>query len=203
MKLLTNRRLVRFADVGTENSIISFSPYCFCITEDDSLIVYLWSSNLYQMYGGYQNRIMWMNTDGIMTKSFYFNDKTWNQPCSIQNLESGICVLYRIDNNSNLHGIDLIDATSKTYNKLLDFKGVYGSNPKQNFECEGICVDKAHNIFVSDVRHHSVYILDKHLKYKHTLFNAKNGLDTPAAIGLLNDYIWVADGNNIYIFHNT
>ncbi|CAC5374871.1 unnamed protein product [Mytilus coruscus] len=58
MKLLPNRRLVRFAGVGSKHPPYSYSPYCFCITEDDSLIIYLWSKTNYEMYGCYHNRII-------------------------------------------------------------------------------------------------------------------------------------------------
>lgn len=45
-----------------------------------------------------------------------------------------------------------------------------------------------------------MYVRDKELKYKKTLFGAIDGLDQPAAIGILNDYIWVADVNLIFVF---
>lgn len=73
-------------------------------------------------------------------------------------------------------------------------------NPQRNFECGGMCADNAGNILVSDHRHHSVYVLDKELKYKSKLYDSKNGLDKPTAISLLKDHIWVADGNQIFIF---
>lgn len=47
-----------------------------------------------------------------------------------------------------------------------------------------MCVDKAGTVMISEYRHHSVYMVDKDLKYKKTLLDAKNGLDKPAAIGI-------------------
>ncbi|VDH99943.1 Hypothetical predicted protein [Mytilus galloprovincialis] len=194
MKLLPNRRLVRFADVG------SYSPYCICI-RDDIIVIYIWSVTV--KFNEYNNRnhVIWMNTDGIVTKRSLFSEIGWKRPCSIQNLESGLCVLYCLNCETTLHSIELLDAKSDKCDKLYCFKGIYGFNPQKNFECKGICVDKAGNILVSDYRHHSVYVLDKELKYKKTLFDARNGLDKPAAICIFNNHLWVADGNQIFIFN--
>ncbi|XP_071137121.1 uncharacterized protein [Mytilus edulis] len=199
MKLLPNRKLVRFADVGTINNF----PYCICI-RDNIVVIYLWyvtGSNQYG-YACYtsRNNIIWMNTDGIVTKSLPFSESGRTRPCSIQNLESGLCVLYRLDIEPYLHSIELLEVKSDKCNKLYGFKGIYGMNPKRNFECGGMCADNAGNILVSDYRHHSVYVLDKELKYKSKLYDSKNELDKPTAISLLNDHIWVADGNQIFIF---
>ncbi|XP_052087359.1 uncharacterized protein LOC127724435 [Mytilus californianus] len=201
MKLLPNRRLVRFADVGIMCTYIRCNPYCICI-KDDIVVTYNWSITGGKHYG-YTccNHIIWMNTDGIVTERSLFSNSVWKRPCSIQNLESGVCVLYRVDNESNLHCIELLEAKSDKCNKLYCFKGIYGFNPEKNFECKGMCVDKAGNTLVSDYRHHSVYVLDKELKYKKTLFDARNGLDKPAAIGVFNNHLWVADGNQIFIFN--
>ncbi|CAC5412111.1 unnamed protein product [Mytilus coruscus] len=196
MKLLPNRRLVRFADVGT----ISYSPYCICI-RDDIVVIYSWSvtgNNQYNYTS--KNHIIWMNTDGIVTKRSLFSESVWKRPCSIHNLESGLCVLYRVNTEYKLHSIELLEAKSDKCNKLYAFKGIYGLNPQRNFECGGMCVDNTGNILVSDYRHHSVYVLDKELKYKNRLFDSKNGLDKQTVISLLNDHIWVADGNQIFIF---
>ncbi|CAC5361610.1 unnamed protein product [Mytilus coruscus] len=196
MKLLPNKRLVRFADVG------SYSPDCICI-RDDIIVIYIWSVTVkYNEYNS-RNHIIWMNTDGIVTKRSLFSEIGWKRPCSIHSLESGLCVLYRVNANHNLHAIELLEAKSDKCNKLYAFNGIYGLNPQKNFECGGMCVDKAGNILVSDYRHHSVYILDKELRYKNKLFDSKNGLDKQTVISLLNEHIWVADGNQIFIFKYT
>ncbi|VDI12814.1 Hypothetical predicted protein [Mytilus galloprovincialis] len=195
MKLLPNKRLVRFADVG------SYSPYCICI-RDDIVVIYISTvtgNNIYDYIS--KSHIIWMNTDGIVNKRSLFSERVWKRPCSIQNLESGVYVLYRVDNESNLYSIELLEAKSDKCNKLGCFKGIFGFNPEKNFECKGMCVDKAGNIIVSDYRHHSVYLLDKELKYKKTLFDARNGLDKPAAICMFNNHLWVADENQIFIFN--
>lgn len=48
---------------------------------------------------------------------------------------------------------------------------------------------------------HSVFMLDKDLKYKKTLIDSRDGLDKPAAIARLNNKMWIADGNKIWIFN--
>ncbi|CAC5361596.1 unnamed protein product [Mytilus coruscus] len=201
MKLLPNRRLVRFADVGIMYTYPSYNPYCICL-KDDIIVTYNWSTTGNKTHGyTSRNHIIWMNTNGIVTESSLFSKNVWKQPCSVQNLESGVCVLYRADYESNLCSIELLEAKSDKCNQLYCFKGIFGLTPHRNFECKGICVDKAGNIIVSDYRHHSVYILDKELKYKKTLFDARNGLDKPAAICVFNNHLWVADGNQIFIFN--
>lgn len=62
-----------------------------------------------------------------------------------------------------------------------------------------MCVDKAYNITVSDYRQRSEYVLDKMLRYKKTLFDARYGLDKPAFIDMSNNHLWVSDGNQIFI----
>ncbi|XP_071137119.1 uncharacterized protein [Mytilus edulis] len=196
MKLLPNRKLVRFADVGS----INYFPYCICI-RDEIVVIYLWNvKEIVQNVYTSNNHIIWMNTDGIVTKSSLFAEIGWKRPCSIHNLESGLCVLYHVKCESSLHSIELIEAKGEKYDILYRFKGIYGLNPERNFECKGMCTDNSRNILVSDHRHHSVYVLDKQLKYKKTLFDARNGLDKPAAISLLHDQLWVADGNQMVIF---
>ncbi|XP_063404295.1 uncharacterized protein LOC134687767 [Mytilus trossulus] len=196
MKLLPNRRLVRFSNVDT----VSYYPNCICI-RDEIVVIYLW--NVKEIFkDGYisNSHVIWMNTDGIVAKRSIFSEGGWKKPCSIQNLESSLCVLYRVKCESTLHSIELIEAKPGKCDMLYRFKGIYGLNPERNFECKGMCADKSRNILVSDHRHHSVYVLDKELKYKKTLFDARNGHDKPAAISLLNDQLWVADGNQMFIF---
>ncbi|XP_063404292.1 uncharacterized protein LOC134687764 [Mytilus trossulus] len=201
MKLLPNRRLVRFADVGIMYTYPSYNPYCICL-KDDIIVTYNWSTTGNKTHGyTSRNNIIWMNTDGIVTERSLFSKSGWKRPCSVQNLESGVCVLYCADFESNLHSIELLEAKSDKCNKLYCFKGIFELTPHRNFECKGICVDKAGNIIVSDYRHHSVYVLDKELKYKKTLFDARNGLDKPAAICVFNNHLWVADGNQVFIFN--
>lgn len=77
---------------------------------------------------------------------------------------------------------------------------MFGYQPFLHFQCHGIYFAKDFNITISDFYHHRVYVLDKELKYKKTLFGAIDGLDQPAAIGILNDYIWVASVNKIFVF---
>ncbi|XP_071137124.1 uncharacterized protein [Mytilus edulis] len=192
MKLLPNRKLVSFADVGT----INYFPYCICI-KNNIVVIYLW-----HVANGYtsRNHIIWMNTDGIVTKSSLFSESGRRRPCAIQNLELGLCVLHRFNIGPNFHSLELLEAKSDKCNTLYVFTGIYGMNPQRNFECGGMCADNAGNILVSDHRHHSVYVLDKELKYKNKLYDSKNGLEKPTAISLWNDHIWVADGNQIFIF---
>ncbi|CAG2247270.1 unnamed protein product [Mytilus edulis] len=201
MKLLLNRRLVRFADVGIMSTNPSYNPYCIGI-KDDMVVTYSGSITGSKQYGyTCWNHIIRMNTDGIVTARSLFSKRVWKRPCSIQNFESGMCVLYRVDTESILHSIELLEAKSDECNKLYGFNGIYGYNPERNFECGGICADKAGNILVSDHRHHSVYVLNKMLVYKKTLYDARNGLDKPASIGVFNNHLWVADGNQIFIFN--
>ncbi|VDI79124.1 Hypothetical predicted protein [Mytilus galloprovincialis] len=197
MKLLPNRKLVRFADVSTINY---YFPYCICI-RDNIVVIYLWYAAGSNQYGyASRNNIIWMNTDGIVTKSTSFSESGRKRPCSIQNLELGLCVSYRFNSEPYLYSIELLDAKSDKCIKLYVFTGIYGMNQQRNFECGGMCADNAGNILVSDHRHHSVYVLDKELKYKNKLYDSKNELDKPTAISLLKDHIWVADGNQIFIF---
>ncbi|CAG2247250.1 unnamed protein product [Mytilus edulis] len=74
MKLLPNRRLVRFADVG------SYSPYCICI-RDDIIVIYIWSVTV--KFNEYNNRnhVIWMNTEEIVTKRSLFLEIGWKRPC--------------------------------------------------------------------------------------------------------------------------
>ncbi|CAG2247230.1 unnamed protein product [Mytilus edulis] len=81
MKLLPNRRLVRFADVG-------YNPYCICI-RDDIVVIYMWNQLDYTN----KNHIIWMNTDGIVTKRSSFTRCNWMRPCSVQHLDSGVCLI--------------------------------------------------------------------------------------------------------------
>ncbi|CAC5391992.1 unnamed protein product [Mytilus coruscus] len=195
MKLLLNKRLVRFADIG------SYSPHCACI-RDDMIVIYISSvtgNNLYDYIS--KSHIIWLNTDGIIIKRSLFSDSVWKRPCSIHSLESGLCVLYRANANHYFHSIELLDAKSDKCNKLFAFNGIYGLNRQKNFKCGGMCADKAGNIFVSYYRHQSVYVLDKNMKYKKTLFDARNGMDKPAAIGMFINHLWVADENQIFIFN--
>ncbi|XP_063404290.1 uncharacterized protein LOC134687763 [Mytilus trossulus] len=194
MKLLPNRKLVSFADVGT----INYFPYCISI-RDNIVVIYLWYLSHQNGFIS-RNNIIWMNTDGIVTKSSLFSESGRRRPCSIQNLELGLCVLHRFNIGPNFHSLELLDAKSDKCNILYVFTGIYGMNPQKNFECRGMCADNAGNMLVSDHRHHSVYVLDKELKYKNKLYDSKNGLDKTRAINLLNDLIWVADGNQIFIF---
>ncbi|CAG2247227.1 unnamed protein product [Mytilus edulis] len=194
MKLLPNRRLVRFADVGT----MDYHPRCMCI-RNDIVIIYIWCVTVNEKnVHTSKSHIIWMNTDGILTKRLSFSERIWKLPSFIQSLESGVCVLYC--ENCTLYFIDLLDAKSDKCDKLYRFKGIYGLNPEKNFDCTGMCTDQSGNLLVSDHRHHSVYVLDKELKYIKTLFDARNGLDKPAAINIFNDQIWVSDGNQMYIF---
>lgn len=41
----------------------------------------------------------------------------------------------------------------------------------------------------------NVFALDKGFKYKNTLFDFIIGLNKPAAIGVLNERVWITDGN--------
>ncbi|CAC5424038.1 unnamed protein product [Mytilus coruscus] len=135
MKLLTNKRLVRFADVG------SYSPYCICI-RDDIVVIYISTvtgNNIYDYIS--KSHIIWMNTDGIVTKRSLFSERVWKRPCSIQNLESGVYVLYRVDNESNLYSIELLEAKSDKCNKLNCLKGYMGSIQRRTLnvkECASI-----------------------------------------------------------------
>ncbi|VDI38408.1 Hypothetical predicted protein [Mytilus galloprovincialis] len=196
MKLLSDRRQVRFANIGSH----SRTPHCFCITADDLLVVYL-ISYFGKPWYEYKNYIIWMDIDGIVRDKASFSRNTFQKPCNIQILESYICVLYCKGVRSNLHCIELLEKKMDTYNSIKSFSGIYGLDAWDHFQSHGMCVNKADNVIISDFRHHSVYMVDKDLKYKKTLLDAKNGLDKPAAIEILNDHIWIADGNRIFIFN--
>ncbi|CAC5413522.1 unnamed protein product [Mytilus coruscus] len=196
MKLLTDRRQVRFANIGRPGR----KPHCFCISEDDLLVVYL-VSYFGKPWYEFINYFIWMNTDGIVTDQASFSKSTFQKPCRIQILESYLCVLYCEGNTSDLHRIELLEKKSDTYNSVKIFSGIYGFDAWEHFQSIEMCVYKDGNIIISDFRHHSVYMVDKDLKYKNTLLDARNGFDKPAAIGIFNDHMWIADGNQIFIFN--
>lgn len=196
MKLLPNKRLVRFANVGTYDRL----PYCCCICKDNSIVIHLLSSS-YNENGIYTYFVVRMNTDGIVISEQILYKTISRQPSVIQSMSnSSVCVLYRLNNYSNLHHIEILEGKLKILRIINHFNGIYGHETHNHFECNGMCVNKDDNILISDKRHHSVYVLDKELQFKKTLFDARNGLNEPAAIGLFNDFIWVADGNQIFIF---
>ncbi|VDI19466.1 Hypothetical predicted protein [Mytilus galloprovincialis] len=193
MKLLENRRLVRFANVGCSNML----PYCFCNSTEDTLSVYLISDTKYQQ--GYRNWVVQLNEDGIVSKTFNFYTYYMKKPCLMQNVDSDLCVLYpRYSYIGNLHFINLLNNKCE---KIQSFKGILGYDPSDHFECYGLCTNNK-DIFVSDLRHHSIYILGKKdLEYKRCVVDARNGLDTPTAVAILNDILWIADGDQMFKFN--
>lgn len=112
-----------------------------------------------------------MNTDGIVTGKASFAIDTFKRPFNIQILDSYLCVLYCQGNFSDLHHIELLEKKSNTYKSIQSFSGIYGFEAWNHFKSQGMCVDKVGNVIISDFRHHSVYIVDKDLKYKNTLLN--------------------------------
>ncbi|XP_071123884.1 uncharacterized protein [Mytilus edulis] len=197
MKLLKNKRLARFANIGNSHDK-DMIPYCFCNSKDDLLTVYLISTSKDQRRG-YTNRILQMNKEGILIAEFDFYTLNMNEPCFImQNDDSNVCVLYKklSYKNNNLHYINVLKAVNDKCESIKSFYGIFGYQPSFHFECHGICTNN-NNVFVSDIRHHSVYVLDKDLEYKECIADAINGLDKPTAIGIFNDRLWIVDGNQI------
>ncbi|CAG2247258.1 unnamed protein product [Mytilus edulis] len=62
MKLRTDRRLLKFANVGNDRRI----PMCLCVYENDLLVIYL------SQPGEYTDYVMWMNTEGIIITKHMF-----------------------------------------------------------------------------------------------------------------------------------
>ncbi|CAC5424036.1 NKIRAS [Mytilus coruscus] len=182
---------MKFANVGKANR----RPYCLCASENDLLVIYLSSSR------GCTDFLLWMNTDGMVITEASVSNRSLHTPCFVRLLEPYLCVLYHTNNSNSVQRIELLKKKDDTYNPFKSFSGMFGYEANRHFQCHGMCVAKDFNIIISDFHHRRVYVLDKELKYKKTLFGAIDGLDQPAAIGILNDYIWVADINKIFVFH--
>lgn len=117
---------MKFADIGhvsIKNSFDSFFPYCFCIAEDDLLVIYLRSPKAY--YTSYSIRIIWMTTNGIMIEKYLLSSSNSYPPCFIKHLQSGLCVLHSRNNDSNLYCIELIEARSEFNHHKFDFMGIF------------------------------------------------------------------------------
>lgn len=136
MKLLTDRRLVRFANIGGSGR----KPHCFCISEDDLLVIYLASYSASQRYE-FINHFVWMNTDGIVTDQVSFSKDTFQKPCSIQILESYLCVLY-YTGTSNLNRIVLLEKKSDKCNSIKSFSGIFGFEASSHFQVMGCVLTK-------------------------------------------------------------
>ncbi|VDI78064.1 Hypothetical predicted protein [Mytilus galloprovincialis] len=191
IKLLTNRRLLRFANVGN-NSML---PYCFCSSIDDLLTVYF-SSQSCDIYGNYESCVVHIVKNGIITGQFNISTFQLEKPYIMHFVKSALCILYVADNLRVLNNVKLFEKAKYEYIEAKYFNGIIGYNPTQNFESHGICSKKG-NIFESDIRHHSVYALDKNLKYTKCEVDARDGLDKPTAIAIYSDYLWIADGDQI------
>lgn len=136
MKLLTNGRLVKFANIGRPDR----NPYCFCVSEDDLIVVHLLTTAGSVKYG-YTNYVFWMNTDGIVIDQASFSKHAYQQPCIIQIFESHLCVLYNVDRTC--------------------FRGIYEFDVSRHFQSLGMFVDEMGNVMISDFCHQSVFMLDK------------------------------------------
>lgn len=112
-----------------------------------------------------------------------------------------MCVLYQTSTYTKnyLHVIKVFKFDNGKCEKIKSFDGIFGYYPSSQFECYGICTDN-NNVFVSDIRHHSVYVLNKDLKYKKCIVDARNGLDKPTAIAIFNGRLWIVDGHQIVTF---
>ncbi|XP_063416142.1 uncharacterized protein LOC134697786 [Mytilus trossulus] len=196
MKLLKNKRLARFANIGNSYDE-DMVPYCFCNSKDDLLTVYLTSKSRDQRRG-YSNCILQMNKDGILTSEFNFYADSTDEPCLMQNEETNMYVLYLSSYyyNKNLHYINVLKAANDKCESKESFNGTFGYQPSLHFECHGICTNN-NNVFVSDIRHHSIYVLSKDLEYKECIVDARNGLDKPTAVAIFDDRLWIVDGNQI------
>ncbi|VDI19474.1 Hypothetical predicted protein [Mytilus galloprovincialis] len=133
MKLLKNKRLVRFANIG--NSYYKdMIPYCFCNSKDDLLTVYLISKSRDQRRG-YRNCILQMNKDGILTAEFNFYAGSMNEPCLMQNEETNLYVLYLASyyEYKNLHYINVLKAANDKCESIESFNGIFGYQPSLHF----------------------------------------------------------------------
>ncbi|CAG2208872.1 unnamed protein product [Mytilus edulis] len=191
MELLQNRRLVRFANVGTDDML----PFCFCNSIDDTLTIYLISKSRGKY--GYRNCFLQLNQEGIVKVKMDRTVLNFEKPYLMLDVQSNVCLLYE-KYSKKFHYIHLLKATNNTCEMIKSFKGIFGDDPSEHFECQGMCTDNT-SVFVTDIRHQSVFVLNKDLEYRKCVVNARHGLDKPTAIAIFNDHLWIADGDQVFI----
>lgn len=84
---------------------------------------------------------------------------------------------------------------------LRSFQGSFGISPRSHFVCKGICVDKNNTILYSDATYGCVNALNEDMKFKKFVVSSSDyNLESPGAIAIYNDHLWVADSEKILIF---
>ncbi|VDI59035.1 Hypothetical predicted protein [Mytilus galloprovincialis] len=120
---------------------------------------------------------------------------------------TSFCILgkYSVGNNT-LSTIYLVspkekDNDSTNWADVKSFQGTFGMSPSVEFKCNGVCIDKNNTIVVSDTTYKCVYALDENMKFKKFIIsNSDYNLESPGAIAIYNNLLWVADGKKILIF---
>ncbi|CAC5394248.1 unnamed protein product [Mytilus coruscus] len=128
-------------------------------------------------------------------------------PKSAVYINGSFCILGRYSfGNNTLSTIYLVSPNEKDNEStnsadVKSFQGIFGMSPSIQFKCNGVCIDKNNTILVSDTTYRCVYALDENMKFKNfVLSNSDYDLESPGAIAIYNDHLWVVDGKKILIF---
>ncbi|XP_063404521.1 uncharacterized protein LOC134687986 [Mytilus trossulus] len=202
-KLLLDGRVVPFAFMD------SYYPYGLCLTENSVFI------NLCY-YNSKDFRIMFskMNSfgfDGIISTTWDLETLNLSGlPESVLHIdgeETVFCILSKYySGNEGLSIIYLVKRNKKDTDStgsvdVKYFQGSFGMSPSIKFKCNGICSDKNNTIVVSDTIYRCVYALDENMKFKKFVVSSSDyNLESPGAIAIYNENLWVADGKKILIF---
>ncbi|VDI38407.1 Hypothetical predicted protein [Mytilus galloprovincialis] len=97
-KLHTDGRLLTFANVGKADR----TPYCLCVSENDTLVIYLSSSS------GCTDFLLFMDTDGMFISEASVSNRSFCTPGLVRLLEPYICVLYHANKSNSVQRIELL-----------------------------------------------------------------------------------------------
>ena len=195
MKLLPTKQCVRFASVPWH-----MAPFCLCCTGDGSIFITLRDSISGRNYVNHY--IAKFSLEGIKIYQKQFELHKFQLPYFMQNTagkKSHLYVLYQTEGYPIPQStVRIIDKT--TGNILKTFNGAVEMNPSADFKCYGMTLANDGSILVSDHIQHSIFALSNYLEFRTCIMDATHGLQSPMAIAVYDNLLWVADQNKIFIF---
>jgi hypothetical protein len=195
MKLLPTKQCVRFASIPWH-----MAPFCLCCTGDGSIFITLRDSISGRNYVNHY--IAKFSLEGIKIYQKQFELHKFQLPYFMQNTagkKSHLYVLYQTEGYPIPQStVRIIDKT--TGNILKTFNGAVEMNPSADFKCYGMTLANDGSILVSDHIQHSIFALSNYLEFRTCIMDATHGLQSPMAIAVYDNLLWVADQNKIFIF---
>lgn len=196
MKLLPTKQCVRFATVPWH-----MTPFCLCCTEDGSIFITLRDSISGRNY--VNHCISKFSLEGIKIYETQFELHKFQLPYYMQNTagtRGHLYVLYQTEGGYPIPQSTIRMIDKNTGNILKTFNGAVEMNPSADFKCYGMTLANDCSILVSDHIQHSIFALSKYLEFRTCIMDNTHGLQSPMAIAVYANLLWVADQNNISIF---